>query len=90
MRATVALKQKLVQEKSGYYATCAQEDLDFWKEIYREQMQVLMQDRWAFIMTAKGFCRSPEGYYGPTKFKRFIQAMYFTDQGILRHIVTFL
>ena len=90
MRATVALKQKLVQEKSGYYATCAQEDLDFWKEMYREQMQVLMQDRWTFIMTSKRFCRSPEGYYGPTKFKRFIQAMYFTDQGILRHIVTFL
>ena len=64
----------------------AQDQLDFWEGIYREQMK----DRWAFIMTAKGFCRSPEGYYGPTKLKRFIQAMAFTDQGILRHIVSFM
>ena len=90
MRATVALKQKLVQEKSGYYATCAQEDLDFWKEMYREQMQVLMQDRWAFIMTAYGFCRSPLRHCGPPIFKQFIQGIAVTDQAIFCLVCSFL
>jgi hypothetical protein len=74
---------KYEMEKSRSYA---QIQLDLWEGIYRSQMK----DKWALLMIAKGYCRSERAYYGPTRYKRFIQGMARGNMEILRYLVSFL
>ena len=84
MQETIARKQKLVQ---GYQKDLmllrrthaggewyieqsirdAQEELDIWEGMYRVQME----DRWALIMIAEGYCHSELTYYELISYGRY-------------------
>ena len=70
MRATVAIKKKLVQgydlepPVKNYYREksiqCAKEELELWEGLYRSEMQNIWNGRCTLLMIGLGYCRSPQ------------------------------